>query len=391
MTASNQKVSLYFDNAATTFPKPEIVWQTMDEFARSGGANANRGQNPLARRAARMVEETRNKVANWLEVPADGYITFAPSATVALNQVILGLTLPENANIYVSPFEHNSILRSVNYLMSKKRVSMREIPFHPLSLEVDWNRLEIQWREAPPSILAISQASNVCGLLLPVEKLATLARKVNPEVVVVVDGAQAAGLYPLELKTGLVDFLIWSGHKSFYGPFGVAGIAFCSQIRPEPILFGGTGTFSEKLEMPDALPSAYEPGSLNSVAIAGLGASLDWLADIGRATVVAHTARLTKNLEQSLSNLSGVRVFGLNLEKKASVFSLTMAGVTPQALEEYLGNRGIAVRAGLHCAPWAHRLLGTLNQGGTIRFSPGYFNTENEIEQVVAALEALLD
>lgn len=388
MTAAIEQI--YLDNAATTFPKPEIVWQKMDEFARSGGANANRGQNPLARRAARLIEETRSKVAEWLDVPNVGHITFAPSATIALNQVILGTSFNNGDLVYHSPFEHNSILRPLTHLQKTVGIQLKEIPFHPVSLQVEWDKLDALWHSQPPKMLAISQASNVCGLLLPVEELANQARKINPSAIVVVDGAQAAGLYPLDLKTGNIDYLVWSGHKSFYGPFGVAGIAFCTKLRPEPILFGGTGTVSESLEMPTDLPSSYEAGSHNSPAIAGLNASLTWLNEIGREKIVSHTSNLTSSLQVNLNSIPGIKIIKLPGVNVASVFSFIIPGIAPQAIEKYLGEKNIAVRAGLHCAPFAHRFFGTLNRGGTVRISPGFFNTLQHGNEFARSIEQLM-
>jgi len=383
--------NIYLDNAATTFPKPEQVYMTLDSFARSGGANANRGNNPMARNAAKKIEETRAKVLHWLAAPGEAIVIFSPSATIALNQAILGTELTKGQAVYVSPFEHNSVLRSVEHLRLTQEIQVHEIPFHPISLEVDWDRLETAFRTEPPAMLAITQASNVCGLLLPVEQLALKARQVNPEVMIIVDGAQAAGLYPLNLSNGLIDYLIFSGHKSFYGPFGVAGLILCSSKRPNPILFGGTGTYSSKLSMPDEPPSAYEPGSLNSPAIAALGAALDWLKVTGRETLVTHAAKLTDYLEKELSRIPSVRVIKVPLEKRAAVISFTMQGVAPQALEEFLGTQGIAVRAGLHCSPWAHRFLDTQARGGTVRVSLGFFNAEEDIKQLLNVIESLLD
>jgi selenocysteine lyase/cysteine desulfurase len=280
-------------------------------------------------------------------------------------------------------------LRPLAHLSQTTGINLKEIPFHPTRLEVEWEKLEVLWRQLPPAMLVISQASNVCGLLLPVEEIAKQARKANPSVIIIMDGAQAAGLYPLNLQSGLVDYLIWSGHKSFYGPFGVAGIAFCTDKRPEPMLFGGTGTFSESLEMPTQLPSAYEPGSLNSPAIAGLNAALDWLKETEREAITQHATQLMQQLETRLKNVSGVKLVGVTSNQRAPVLSFSVSGVSPQALEEFLGSKGIAVRAGLHCAPWAHRFLDTQKRGGTVRVSFSYFNQSKQIDCLITALETL--
>ncbi|MDQ7029054.1 MAG: aminotransferase class V-fold PLP-dependent enzyme [Ardenticatenia bacterium] len=225
-------------------------------------------------------------------------------------------------------------------------------------------------------------------------EIVRLARAANPDVVVVVDGAQVAGLYPLPLRDGLIDAYVFSGHKSLYGPYGVAGFVLASEWRPKPILFGGTGTVSESVVMPEALPSAYEPGSHNVWAIAGLKAALEWLQETGREAIVAHTSALAGQLRDELERLPGVQVHAPPDGRGAApprprwcgIVSFTVEGIRPQAIEAALGARGIAVRAGLHCAPWAHRWLGTLEKGGTVRVSVGWFNQAAEVETLLGYL-----
>jgi selenocysteine lyase/cysteine desulfurase len=228
----------------------------------------------------------------------------------------------------------------------------------------------------------------------PVTEIARRAKRANPRAVVVVDGAQTAGLFPLPLGDGLIDALIFSGHKSLYGPYGVAGLVLASDWRPAPILFGGTGTFSERVTMPDELPSAYEPGSSNIWAVAGLRAALEWLRVTGREALVAHTLRLAQTLREQLEALPGVTVYAPPEGRGTAplcpswcgIVAFTVEGIAPQALEAALGAQGIAVRAGLHCAPWAHRWLGTLDSGGAVRVSVGWFNREDHIAALMTAL-----
>lgn len=381
---------VYLDNAATTFPKPEVVYTTADTFYRSAGANAGRGQNPLAQQAAQLVAKVRSKVAAWLGVASPDQVIFAPSATIALNQAILGTTLKLGDTIYVSPFEHNSILRPVEYLKQKHGAEVRLLPADPLSLEIQLDRTETQFQAKPPTLLALSQVSNVCGLLLPVIELAKLARKANPEAVIIIDGAQGAGLYPLPLSDNLIDYFIFSGHKSLYGPYGASGMVLASNRRPAPILFGGTGTESERVIMPDEAPTAYEPGSMNVWALAGLGAAVDWIMATGREAITEHTHKLVNMLKEELQIFPGVRVYVPRLGQQTSIVSFSYPAASPQALEGFLGAAGIAVRSGLHCAPWCHRFLGTLESGGTVRISPGYFNTSSDILKLISALQPIL-
>ncbi|MDX2076626.1 MAG: aminotransferase class V-fold PLP-dependent enzyme, partial [bacterium] len=190
-----------------------------------------------------------------------------------------------------------------------------------------------------------------------------------------VDGSQMAGLKLMDMNR--VDALIFSGHKSLYGPFGVAGIAFGTAWRPLPILYGGTGTQSESLDMPTEGHSRYEAGSHNISAIAGLNASLKWLHETGRDVINTHTDALTNQLVSELQGIAGVRVFVPR--QHTSIVSLTVDGVAPQAVEATLGAQNIALRAGLHCAPWAHEWAGTLRSGGTVRVSVGYFNKKENL------------
>ncbi|MGC8960077.1 MAG: aminotransferase class V-fold PLP-dependent enzyme [Chloroflexia bacterium] len=383
---------IYLDNAATTFPKPEGVYRAADAFYRAYGGNAGRGANPLADRCAHLLEETRALLADWLGAPAPERVILAPSATVALNMALLGADLRPGDAVYVTPFEHNSVLRPVEHLRQSRGVRVEEIPFDRRTWACDLARLTAAFQADPPVLVCVTQASNVCGLMPPVVEIARRAKAANPRAVVVVDGAQTAGLYPLPLGDGLIDALVFSGHKSLYGPYGIAGLVLASEWRPAPILFGGTGTFSESVAMPTELPSAYEVGSPNIWAVAGLRAALEWLRETGREAIVAHTLRLARALRERLSALPGVTVYAPPQGTGAAwcgILAFTVEGSPPQALEAALGARGVAVRAGLHCAPWAHRWLGTLAEGGTVRVSVGWFNRAEEIEVLLEGVKSI--
>ena len=244
---------IYLDNAATTYPKPECVYQAADEFYRCYGGNAGRGANPLARKSAELIAETRTMLSGWLGVPAPEQIIFSPSATVALNLAILGTKLRHGDVAYVTPFEHNSVLRPLEHLRQAVGIFVQEMPFDRQTMACQLNRLAAQFRVDPPALVCVTQASNVCGVMPPVTEIARLAKESNPDTVVVVDGAQVAGLYSLPLSEGLVDAYIFSGHKSLHGPYGVAGLVLASDWRPGPLLYGGTGTISESVQMPSSV------------------------------------------------------------------------------------------------------------------------------------------
>ncbi len=379
---------VYLDNAATTFPKPECVYTAADTFYRHYGGNAGRGGNPLARTSTRLLNETREQLADWLGAPSPERVIFASSATHALNLAIFGSALQFGEIVYVTPFEHNSVLRPVEYLRQTRGIQVRQIPFSRQTYVCQLDRLAAAFQDGPPTMVCITQASNVCGVMPPVQEIARLAKLSNPQSIVIVDGAQTAGLHPLPLKEQLIDGFIFSGHKALYGPYGIAGLVLASDWRPAPLLFGGTGTFSESIEMPGELPSAYEAGSHNIWAVAGLKAALEWLHETGREAINEHILGLSRRLRTELADLPGVEVYAPFGEVPwCGIISFTVEDTKPQVLEAAFGGDGIAVRAGLHCAPWAHRWLGTLESGGTVRVSFGYFNSlkdKDGITQVIS-------
>jgi selenocysteine lyase/cysteine desulfurase len=381
---------LYLDNAATTYPKPDAVYRAADAFYRTGGGNAERGRYPLARAAAAVIARTREKLAAWLDARGGEQVILTPSATIALNQVILGTPLAPGAVAYVTPFEHNSALRPLEHLRQSASLHVRELPFDRNTWAFDVPRAREMLQAEPPALLIVSHASNVCGYLLPVAEIVRAARAANPDCVVVVDGAQAAGLYPLDLTDGAVDYYVFSGHKALYGPYGIAGFVLCSERRPTPILFGATGTQSDSVTMPLDVPSAYEPGSQNAWAAAGLEAALDWLAAEGRHAVVGPAEAAAHAILDRLRALPGVRVYVPPADRWMGIVAFTAEGIAPAALADALAAQGLAVRAGLHCAPLIHRWLGTLESGGVVRVSTSHFTPPAAAETLDSALRAIL-
>lgn len=375
---------IYLDNAATTYPKPEIVYKEMDSFYRNFGGNAGRGANPLARRAMALVTETRSMLQDWLEAPE---VVFSSSATIALNTVIFGARLRRGDVVYVSPFEHNSTLRPLEHLRKTIGIEVRLLPFDKQTFICNLDKVKALFRVEPPNMICISQVSNVFGIVLPVSEIANLARQATPSVIILVDGAQAAGLKSLPMS--MIDALVFSGHKSLYGPYGVAGVAFGRAWRPTTFIYGGTGTQSESIDMPAEGAAKYEAGSQNISAIAGLHGALCWLKETGRRELDQKISYLYTQLVGSLSGLSSIAVFASTHDNESGIVSITSARATPQQVETALGAVNIAVRAGLHCAPWAHEFAGTLRYNGTIRISVGYFNTSEDIEMITRSLREL--
>lgn len=382
---------IYLDNAATTFPKPECVYSAADEFYRRYGGNAGRGGNPLARACTRLLGETREQLAIWLGAPSPEQVIFTSSATHALNLAIFGSNLRHGDTIYVTPFEHNSVLRPVEHLRQTQGIEVKQIPFNRRTFACQFDGLEAAFQAEPPAMVCVTQASNVCGVMPPVIEIVRLAKRVNPRVITIVDGAQTAGLYRLSLNKGLIDAFIFSGHKSLYGPYGIAGLVLASDWRPTHLLFGGTGTQSESVIMPDVLPYAYEAGSHNIYAIAGLREALIWLSLIGRESIISHVESLASEARHALENISDLLLLHIPHQKEngANIISFSISGIQPQSIEVVLGSKQIAVRSGLHCAPWTHRWLNTIDDGGTVRVSPGYFNSIEDIRALVDVISGI--
>lgn len=377
---------IYLDNAATTFPKPEPVYQAMDSFYRQFGGNAGRGSNPLARKAAALVEETRHLLTQWLDAPE---VIFTPSATIALNTVILGAGLRAGDVVYVSPFEHNSVLRPLEHLRQRVGIQVKVLPFDRDTFACKLDEVAALFKLEPPSMVCISLVSNVLGLILPVDEITRLAKASNNRAITIIDGAQAAGL--LEIDMAHIDALIFSGHKSLYGPYGIAGIGFGTDWRPAPLFLGGTGTQSESIEMPLTGSSRYEAGSQNIQAVAGLNAALHWLNEIGRDEITTHTTNLTAYAYEVLSDLPQVLTY-VPSDKRChfGILSFSIEGTSPQAVESFLGANNIAVRAGLHCSPWTHRFIKSILAGGLIRLSLSEFNLKTDVDKLLNGLENLI-
>ncbi len=389
-TESTSEV-IYLDNAATTFPKPKSVYEAADAFYRTYGGNAGRGNNPLARVCTRLLDETRHKLAAWLDAPSAEQVIFTSSATHALNLVVLGAGFRPNDTIYVTPFEHNSILRPVEHLRQTQGIQIQQIPFNRRTYACQLDKLQAAFQIDPPTMVCVTQASNVIGVMPPVIEIAQLAKQANPQAIIVVDAAQTAGLYPLPLDQGLIDALIFSGHKSLYAVYGIAGVVLATQWRPAPLLYGGTGTQSESIQMPTHLPSAYEAGSHNMWAMAGLNASLDWLRETGRESIINHQLSLANHLREQLNQLVNVELYAPPASQKwCGIISLNVANTPSQAVENALGAKNIAVRAGLHCAPHTHKWLKTDKQGGTIRISSGFFNQMSNITSVLDMFKVMI-
>lgn len=375
---------IYLDNAATSFPKPETVYQATDRFFRTRAANPGRGTHRLALLAGEAVRETRETLARFFNIPDAHRLVFTASVTMALNLALKGLLQPGD-HVLVSSLEHNAVIRPLNSLASQG-VEYDFVPggpygiLSPADLERALNK--------NTRLVAVNHGSNVCGTVQPLKELGDYCHKKG--LLLLADVAQTAGILPVDVQDMKIDLLAFTGHKGLFGPPGTGGLYISDGIELKPLVEGGTGTSSELPRQPAELPGGLESGTLNTVGLAGLKAGVEFILGEGLAKIRAHDLALMEQLLQGLAKIPEVKLYAPpEPQSMAPVLSFNLAGWSPQEVAYLLDARDqIAVRAGLHCAPLAHRTLGTF-PAGSVRVSPGYFNRPEEVETFIQAISEL--
>ena len=377
---------IYLDNAATSFPKAPGVAQAMVRCLDGVGANPGRASHRFALEGSRILFQARDACARLFGARDSARLVFTKSATEALNLAILGL-VPAGGTVALGSLEHNAVMRPLRHLEAVRGVRLLVVPFDACG-RPDPGRLRAALGQKP-DLMVLSAASNVTGGLAPAAEIAALCRAAG--VPLCLDASQAAGHVALPEAGPELPLLCFSGHKGLLGPAGTGGLHLAEGFAPEPLIRGGTGSESASELQPEFLPDRYEAGSANLPGLAGLLASVRWLAELGLPAVRRREAALCDHLLRGLLALPGVTAPGPGPgEPRAPVVSITARGRDLGELALELDRRDIAVRVGLHCAPAAHRSLGTFDGGGTLRFSPGYFTTEAELDAALAAMEDLL-
>lgn len=373
----------YFDNAATTYPKPETVYTNMDQFYRLNGANAGRGRYNLAQSANALIGETRALVQELLHCPAKQVI-FTPSATISLNIVIQGMIQKGVKNIYISPFEHNAVTRTLHHFEASGSITVHQLSVSK-DMKYDLDRIRYQFEGNRPDFVIVSHASNVFGLIAPVAEICALAKKFG--AVTLIDMAQTAGLVDCDLGLDVFDFGVFAGHKTLYGPTGISGFIMKPSIDLPPVIFGGTGFESANQNMPASLPERYEMGTMNISGIAGLNAALKWKLAQGIEAFWQKEQEHRRKLLSLLQEYWFIRIVGNYPDcNYVGIVSCLIEGISSDSAGEIFDRCGIAVRTGLQCAPFAHQFAGTY-PAGTVRFSVGYFTSEEDFEQLKEALD----
>lgn len=378
---------IYFDNAATSWPKPPEVKKAMVKFMEEIGANPGRSGHLLSIEAARILYETREAFSTLFRVKDPSRIVFTLNATESINLALKGLLRPGD-HIITSSMEHNSVMRPLRYL-EKKGV---ELSILPCSSNGTLNPQDAERKiQSNTKMIILNHASNVTGTLLPIKEVGLIAR--NHNLLFLVDAAQTAGAYPIDMETEKIDLLAFTGHKSLYGPQGTGGLVIGERIEEKemtPLKQGGTGSRSEFEEQPDFLPDRFESGTPNGVGIAGLLAGIQFVLEKGTEHIRQYESNLIEKLINGLEEIPRIKLYGSeNKEERMATLSFNIAQLSPSNVSFYLEKEfGILCRPGLHCAPSAHKTMGTFPEG-TVRFSLSYFNTEEEVDRAIDALNSI--
>lgn len=375
----------YFDQAATTYPKPECVYTAMDSFNRTCGGSAGRGIHERAQNAAALIADTRKRLQSVLQCPSKQVI-FQPTATIALNLIIQGVINSGAVNVYITPFEHNAVTRVLNPYLAKGRIKLYQLRVTE-SFNYDIIGIQNQFTANPPDFVIISHVSNTIGLIAPAEEIFFCAKKHG--AITLLDMAQSAGLISCNVGLETVDYAVFAGHKTLLGPTGISGFVMKPTLKLEPILFGGTGYESANQAMPERIPERFEIGTINTCGIAGLNAALRWIEDKGIDNIRIVEDEKRQKLLKILSSYDFMRAVGISPSARyTGIVSCLIEGISSDSAGSLFNELGIAVRTGLHCAPYAHKYLHTF-PAGTIRFSVNYFTSDGDFCELDEALQEI--
>lgn len=376
---------IYLDNGATSFPKPPSVSEAVRYAMRTYAANAGRGSHRMSVMAAEALWRARERLSQLFEIPKPERLVFTLNCTDSLNMGLLGL-LAAGDDLIISDMEHNSVYRPA--------VALKEKGVRTLFAESDaagMVSVESVRRQITPRtrLICLQHASNVGGGINPIREIGEMAHEKG--ILFMVDAAQTAGCVPIDVEKDHIDILAFPGHKGLLGPQGTGGLYVREGITLRPLRRGGTGSASESAEMPSFLPDRLESGTQNLPGIAGLSESTAWILKTGVPRILKHERMLLKRMMDKVHGMRGVTILGpRDISKRTGVLSLSFDGKEPTEIADILDKRyGIAVRAGLHCAPLAAKRFGIL-ETGSLRFSPGVFNLPQDIDYAMHALRESL-
>lgn len=377
---------IYLDNAATTYPKPDEVYDAVLDCMKNYGANPGRAGHKLAIAAGRIIYESRENIAKLFNVDNPMNIIFTHNATDSLNLSIKGI-LKAGDHVITTSIEHNSVIRPIK--------SLEEIGVENTIVSCDkygnLNPKDIENSIKPNTKLIVTtHASNVCGTLVDIKAVGDIAKSYN--ILYLIDASQTAGIYDIDIKKVNIDMIAIAGHKGLLGPQGTGVLYIREGIKLKQLKEGGTGSKSEELTQPDIFPDKYESGTHNTPGLAGLNAGVKFILEKGIDNIRKHEEELTNYFIQELKKLPQIKIYGpADSKKQASVVSINIGNIDSGEISYILDDvYNIATRSGLHCSPLAHKTLGTFEQG-TVRFGIGYFNTKDDIDKALSALNDIVN
>lgn len=373
---------IYLDNSATTYPKPESVYNAIDYASRNLAFNAGRGTYKKSNEAMNIITLAREKVGDLVSCDSEN-VTFLSSATESLNLIINGLGIKENDNVYISPFEHNAVVRPLYNLKDKIKFNIYILPFQRKNWQIQSDVLANMFARNNPNYIFISQVSNVTGFITPYQEIFKKGKEYDS--INILDSAQSFGV--LNPNKIYVDFIVFAGHKSLYASLGVAGFINVNDYRLNIIKSGGNGSDSLNYKMPENSYKRYESGTQNIIAIYSLIKSIEWLKS---NDILSHEHILVNYCLEKMKKLDKIRIYTPPIDKNLGIISFNVDGYAPDEVGNILADEfDICVRAGYHCSPLIHDFLETKEIGGTVRISFGAFNTKEDVNALVNALETL--
>lgn len=374
---------IYLNNAATTWPKPEVVYRTVDKCFREMDSPMRSAAEDVVHDD--LMKKSREVVAPFFGISDPTRLVLTPGCTYALNLAILGIDWKSGEVAIMSGLEHHAVSRPIRKAAIERGIKFEVAPYKP-DCPIDLEFVEGKLRRGRVRLVACTMASNVSGDILPVKEVIDLAHRYN--ALCLVDAAQAAGILDIDVERLGVDMLAFAGHKGLFSPPGIGGLYVAPSVDLRTLAEGGTGGDSGKHGLSHKLPSSYEVGTHNLPAIAGLAAGIRWLQETTLEEIRSKERKLVVQFIEGVSEIPGVTVYGTrDVEQRTGVVSITMEGTTPKELAGWLAEKhNITTRAGYHCAPLSHETIGTIPGDGTVRFGFGYFNTPEEVAIVLEQL-----
>jgi cysteine desulfurase/selenocysteine lyase len=376
---------IYLNYAATSGVKPDVVLGAISAFYKKGNIASPSRSTDSRNIEMTIVENCREKIAALFKIKDKRKIIYCSNATHALNLAIQGI-LKKNDHVVTTIYEHNSVLRPLTKMKNERGIEISIVSpgsdgiITPES--IDKNII------SKTKLVVINHASNVTGIVQPIKEIGEVVRARNK--ILLVDAAQSAGLIDIDVNRDNIDLLAFTGHKSLYGPTGIGGLYFSDRVSILPLLVGGTGTFSEMDIQPEILPDKYEAGTPNLLGMEGLSAGIGFVLEKSVEKILKHELKLRDQLIEGLRQIQSVKIVGYHPKTLSTpVLSIVFGNTNSNEIGDVLDRSfDIIVRSGLHCAPYIHKYLGTL-ESGTIRFSIGYFNNEKEISTVIDSLKKI--